>query len=199
MAELVRFHFDPACPWAYQGSKWIREVEKVRDIEVDWRLFSLTLVNQEAEDPLAGAHDEGLRALRTLVLVRNEAGNDGVERVYAAIGARSHEQGRRLTADALAAALRDEGFDTGLMDKAIQDESTIAAVRTEHDAGVADVGAFGVPTVVLSSGKGMFGPVVAVAPTGEAAGELWDHVRALIEWEGLFELKRDRDREPGGV
>jgi hypothetical protein len=56
-----------------------------------------------------------------------------------------------------------------------------------------------VPTVVLPSGKGMFGPVVAVAPTGEAAGELWDHVRVLIEWDGLFELKRDRDRKPGQV
>jgi 2-hydroxychromene-2-carboxylate isomerase len=199
MAELVRFHFDPACPWAYQGSKWIREVEKVRDIEVDWRLFSLTIVNEEAEDPLADAHDEGLRALRTLVLVRNEAGNDGVQRVYAAIGARSHERGERLTAEALAGALEDEGIDTGLTDKAMQDESTIAGVRTEHDAAVADVGAFGVPTVVLPSGKGMFGPVVAVAPIGEAAGELWDHVRVLIEWDGLFELKRNRDRKPGQV
>lgn len=197
MAELIRFHFDPACPWAYQGSKWIREVRKVRDIEVEWRLFSLTLVNEGAEDPLAGAHDEGLRALRTLVLVRNEAGNDGVERVYAAIGARTHERGERLTAEALAGALTDAGFDTGLVDKAMQDESTIAGVRAEHDVAVADVGAFGVPTIVLPSGKGMFGPVVAIAPTEEAAGELWDHVRSLIEWEGLFELKRNRDRKPG--
>ena len=62
---------------------------------------------------------------------------------------------------------------------------------------VGDVEAFGVPTIILPSGRGMFGPVVAQAPTGEEAGELWDHVRWLIDRDGFFELKRERDRRAG--
>lgn len=52
MTETVRFHFDPLCPWAWQSSRWIREVEKVREVEVDWRLFSLQLINENTDDPL---------------------------------------------------------------------------------------------------------------------------------------------------
>jgi 2-hydroxychromene-2-carboxylate isomerase len=197
VAEFVRFHFDPACPWAYQGSKWIREAAKVRDIEVEWRFFSLTLINARGEDLHATAHDEGLRALRSLVLVRQEAGNHGVGRAYAEIGARAHERDERLDAATLSEALADCGFDPRLVDEAMHEESTIASVRAEHDSAVTEFGAFGVPTIALPSGKAMFGPVVALAPTGEAAGELWDHVRPLIEWDGLFELKRNRDRDAG--
>lgn len=69
MATRVRFDFDPVCPWAWQSSKWIREVDKVRDIEVEWRLFSLQLINDKNEDPLSDGHVRGTRALRTTALV----------------------------------------------------------------------------------------------------------------------------------
>ena len=41
----VDFHFDVMCPWAYQTSLWMREVSNRRDIEVNWRFFSLEEVN----------------------------------------------------------------------------------------------------------------------------------------------------------
>jgi len=45
----------------------------------------------------------------------------------------------------------------------------------------------------------MFGPVFAVAPAGEEAGELWDHCRWLIDRGHFFELKRIRHLRPGGA
>jgi len=197
MSEVVRFHFDPGCPWAWQSSRWIREVAKVRGVEVEWRLFSLAIVNADKEDPLADAHAKGTAALRSLVLVRREGGNDGVDRVYRAIGERTHERAEPLGPAVVGPALEDAGFDPGLLDAALADDSTMDDVRAEHDSAVAEVGCFGVPTLVVESGKGLFGPVIADAPTGEEAGELWDHVRWMIEKEGLFELKRERDRKPG--
>jgi predicted DsbA family dithiol-disulfide isomerase len=197
MTEKVRFHFDPVCPWAWQSSRWMRDVEQIRDVTVDWRVFSLQLVHEDKDDPLADLHAKGTPALRTLALARRRYGNASVGRVYEAIGRRVHEGDEELDADVVRRSLEDVGLDPRLVDQALQDDSTIDDVRAEHEAAVRDVGAFGVPTIVLDSGRGLFGPVLAAAPGREDAGELWDHVRFLIDADGFYELKRDRDRRPG--
>lgn len=197
MAERVRFHFDPVCPWAWQTALWIAGLEERREVEVEWRLFSLQLVNANGANPLADRHAAGTRALRALALVRREAGNDGVARVYRALGARVHDGDEELSDATVRAALGDAGFDAALVDRALDDDSTMEDVRAEHELAASDVGCFGVPTIVLPSGRGMFGPVLSTPPHGDAAVELWRHVRALIETEGFFELKRERDRKPG--
>ncbi|MEA2509266.1 MAG: hypothetical protein QOG21_1348 [Actinomycetota bacterium] len=200
MTTTVKFHFDPLCPWAWQTSKWIREVEKVREIEVEWRLFSLEIVNGEADEtnPYAAALLNDRHALRTLALVQRAEGNDAAGRLYESLGGLVHESpSESLEEKVIRAALADAGLDQAMLDRAIADDSTMYDVRAQHEKAVAEVGAFGVPVIVLPSGKGIFGPVVATAPTGEASGKLWDHVEWLIEQDGFFELKRERDRKPG--
>jgi 2-hydroxychromene-2-carboxylate isomerase len=198
MATRVSFHFDPLCPWAWQTSKWMREVENVRDIEVEWRLFSLEIVNGLEDNPHADVLLKGRKALATLALVRRLEGNAAVRRAYEALGQRVHESPAEALDDrVIRAALADADLDPAIFDRATQDESTLDDVRLEHERAVVEVGAFGVPVIVLPSGQGMFGPVVSKAPTGDAAGELWDHVEWLIRQDGFFELKRERDRKPG--
>jgi 2-hydroxychromene-2-carboxylate isomerase len=198
MTTKIKFHFDPLCPWAWQTSKWIRAVENVRDVDVEWRLFSLEIVNGLEDNPYADVLLKDRGALRTLALAQRVDGNAAVGRVYEALGRRLHEPpGEALDERAIRLALVDAGWDPSMFDRAVTDESTMEDVRTQHEAAVAEVGAFGVPVIVLPSGQGMFGPVIAKAPTGEAAGELWDHVEWLIRQDGFFELKRERDRKPG--
>lgn len=129
--------------------------------------------------------------------MRRENGDEGVGRLYEAIGWRAHEEGEELSPELVEKALKDVGLDPSLVWKALDDDSTIADVRAEHDAAVSEVGAFGVPTIVLEEGGGIFGPVISSAPEGEEAGELWDHVRWLTERGYFFELKRERNRSPG--
>ena len=43
----VDFHFDLMCPWAYQTSRWMREVRDHAGVSVNWRFFSLEEVNRE--------------------------------------------------------------------------------------------------------------------------------------------------------
>ena len=197
MTERVRFHFDPGCPWAWQGSKWIREVARQTGIEIDWRLFSLALINSPDADSLADEHAKGTVALRSLVLARRIAANEGVALAYQAIGSLTFESDVKLSREVAKAAFEEAGLERSLVDQAMQDPSTMEDVRAEHLSAVEEVGCFGVPTIVLESGAGIFGPVVARAPGGRKAVELWDHVRWLIEQDGFFELKRERDRRPG--
>src|SRR5205823_10084809 len=85
MSETIEFYFDPLCPWAWQGAVWIRQVSDVRPIRVDWRLFSLFLINEHHEEFGPEVRDRMLSGLRVLALVRREVGDDAAGEVYRAI------------------------------------------------------------------------------------------------------------------
>src|ERR1019366_10287087 len=47
----VEMWFDPICPWAWLTSRWLMEVEQVRDVEVTWSVMSLAVLNEGRELP----------------------------------------------------------------------------------------------------------------------------------------------------
>jgi len=192
MRLAIRFHFDPACPWAWQTSKWIREASRVRDLDIEWRFFSLKMVNSDRPEEA-----DISPALRTLALVTREFDNEQMGRLYEALGTRMHDRDEGRSVEVVKAALKDVGLESALVDRALEDEDSAKAVRADFHLAVDEVGCFGVPTIVMPSGKGLFGPVLSTAPTGEEAGELWDHFSWFVEHDGFFEIKRERDREPG--
>ncbi|MGH2734080.1 MAG: disulfide bond formation protein DsbA, partial [Actinomycetota bacterium] len=154
-------------------------------------------INDKAEK-LRDPEERGSAALRTLALLIKQGDNSSVGDLYRTIGERVHDGGEEFTSETLRKALVDAGLDENLERDALGDESTIDLVLADHNRAVEEVGGFGVPTIILPSGEGIFGPVVTIAPTGEEAGELWDHVRWLTEHDDFFELKRERgERRPG--
>lgn len=198
MTDSVRFFFDPLCPWCYQTSRWILQLQDAGDVEVSWGVFSLEIAN--AQDPTTvGATARAGGALRTVVALRDSEGETAVGRFYAALGAAVHQRGEEVDdRDVLEAALESAGASAALLDKALGDESTWQRVEAEHAALVARTRSFGVPTIVLDGGDGpaIFGPVISEVPALEDGRELWRHVSWLARYENFSELKRDRTIEP---
>jgi hypothetical protein len=185
------FYFDPLCPWAWRTSKWVRELERAQIVSVDWRFFSLSVINEGSDDVLDDSNNAGSVGLRTLALVKKTDGSEKAGKLYLAMGERSHEVPRRLIISLVQDALGSVGLEPTLVEKAMADPETREQVLRDHRTAVDRVGAFGVPTIVLESGKGIFGPVIEDEGATEPA-EMWTHVRWLIEKEGFFELKRER-------
>ena len=90
--DVVRFHFDPICPWCYQTSRWAKRVEQLGEIELDWGLFSLEVVNlKDGADPRELQARSG-PALRTATLIRERKGGAAIGPFYTALGKRIWEQ-----------------------------------------------------------------------------------------------------------
>ena len=84
--DAVRFHFDPICPWCYQTSRWAKRVEQLGEIELDWGLFSLEVVNlKDGADPRELQARSG-PALRTATLIRERMGGAAIGPFYTAPG-----------------------------------------------------------------------------------------------------------------
>lgn len=192
--ERIDFHFDPMCPWAYQASKWVREVRSATGLRVDWRFFSLEEVNRPEGRPHPWERPWawGFSQMRVGALVRRRHGMAGLDRWYAALGEAFFERAEPTHRREQHEALLDRlGFDPGLVAAAVADPSTVAEVRAEHDAVVAR-GGFGVPTIVYDDGDAFFGPVVTPGPTGDDAVALWELVVGWKRFPHLYEMRRPK-------
>lgn len=202
----VTFHFDPLCPWCYQTSRWVRRLVELGEVEADWAVFSLALANATSEEGREKSarkdHARGAPALRTVMAVRDAAGDSGVGRYYEQVGRAIHEDGRAADDEgAIRDTLRAADLDPALLDTAMADETTWDRVEAEHHALVDETRSFGVPTIVVhADDRGpegtIFGPVITDVPGDEDAVELFRHVAWLARYENFSELKRDRSRRP---
>lgn len=196
MSERISFYFDPMCPWAYQTSVWIRNVRDAVDLDITWRFFSLEEVNRVEGKlhPWERPWSFGFGQMRVGALIRRELGNDALDRWYAAVGRAFFFDGVKthipeLHAEVITAA----GFDPGLVERAIGDESTLTEVRDEHLDVVQRHGAHGVPTIVFAATDyAVFGPVVSPAPEGEEAVALWELVQGMQRFPHLYELRHPK-------
>ncbi|GFZ95873.1 mycothiol-dependent nitroreductase Rv2466c family protein [Nesterenkonia alkaliphila] len=196
MAERVDFWFDPICPFAYATSRWILEVEKVRDIEVHWNVMSLGVLNED-KNP-APTEDEDVLArwipARTSTAVA-ETAPEKLGEFYAAVGYDIHVNGHRDFEAASRRALAEIGLEDSLVDDAKTDKYD-DAMRATHEEGISKVGQDVGTPILAFGGTAFFGPVITRVPTGEEAGKIFDGAVALASYPYFFELKRSRTERP---
>lgn len=191
----VDFHFDVMCPFAYQTSRWMREVRDALGLTVNWRFFSLEEVNRAEgkKHPWERSWSYGWSMMRIGALLRR-TDMALLDAWYERAGRALHEEGHKPHEPAVARHLLGElGLDPALVDEAIADPTTHDEVRAEHERVVAG-GGFGVPTLFFPDGQCLFGPVVIDPPTGEAALRLWRQVVGWLEFPHLYEIQRPKGR-----
>ncbi|GAB2765054.1 DsbA family protein [Nocardioides salsibiostraticola] len=187
------FWFDPVCPFAWITSRWIREVEQVRDIDVHWHVMSLSYLNKDKDIPqdYRDMLEPAWGPVRVCIAAAQKHGDEVLLPLYEAFGTRIHNQGQELSRELVAAAVADAGLEPELVD-AMDDSSLDEAVAASHHTGMDQVGDdVGTPVIAIE-GVAFFGPVMSSIPRGELAGELWDGAVALAKFPDFYELKRSR-------
>jgi 2-hydroxychromene-2-carboxylate isomerase len=199
--DTADFWFDPLCPWAWITSRWMLNVEQVRDIRTRWHVMSLAILNEGRDDLPEGYKERLARAkgpVRVCMAAEQMKGPDILLPLYTALGNRIHLEKRDLGEEGeaiIAEALAELGLPASLADAATSEEFD-EALAASHHAGMDPVGTDVGTPVIHYNGTAIFGPVVTPAPKGEAAGLLWDGVLLCTATDGFFELKRTRDRRP---
>jgi hypothetical protein len=205
------FFFDPVCPWAWITSRWVAEVQQLRQYDVQWKFISLKFLNEDKMDyskmpaGYKDIHAAGTNGLRVAARARAEQGNDACGLVYTALGTSLHNNQERemfvadpvahiaslLTSVGLPAQWAESALDDSF-DALIREETELALERTGKDVGT--------PILTFHPGAAkeasFFGPVIAEIPRGDAALKLWDAVETVATTSGMAELKRSLRARP---
>jgi hypothetical protein len=159
--------------------------------------MSLAVLNEnnDVDEEHRAFFPRALRYTRLVAAVRELQGQQAVKPLYDALGTRIHPGHRKDVDPIIAESLAEAGLSADLARYADSDEYD-PQMRASHFDGIGRVGQdVGTPVIAVGD-SAFFGPVISPAPSGEQAAALWDNVVGLAGYDGFFELKRSRTRDP---
>lgn len=210
MSADVELFFDPVCPFCWVTSKWLRQVQRLSDVTVEWRFISLAILNSRP-----GAYDDkpalyptvhglGRRLLRVAAAARDDHGSEVIGPLYRAMGEGLWERPASAVGefeDVLAVQARGIDVEAALaaaglpaeLAAAQDDPRWDAVLEQETKEALSRVGDdVGTPILSFSppDGPAFFGPVISDIPSDEDALRYWEALTTLARMEGFAEVKR---------
>lgn len=210
MTADVELFFDPVCPFCWVTSKWLRQVQRLAGITVEWRFISLAVLNDhphaydDKPDLYPTVHRVGRHLLRVAAAAREDHGSGVIGPLHRAMGdalwERAAEEIEDLD-DVLAVQSRGIDVEATLaavdlpteLARALHDERWDAVLTRETDEALSRVGDdVGTPILSFSppDGPAFFGPVISDTPSDADALRYWDALTTLAEMPGFAEIKR---------
>jgi predicted DsbA family dithiol-disulfide isomerase len=192
-AVRVVCYFDTACPFAWITSRWLLEVERLRPLDLSFRIMSLSVLNEhrEIEPWYREFNDRAWGPARVCTAAEIGHGTAVLRDLYTALGTRIHTQGNKDFEAVIAEALDEVGLPASLAEAASSEEFD-TALRARHQAAQDAMGEEGGTPLITLDGSTFFGPVLSAIPKGEQAVRLFEAVRTLAGTEPFAEMKRAR-------
>src|SRR3954470_23157891 len=135
---IVDMWFDPKCPWAWNTSRWLLEVEGVRPVEARFHVMSLWLLNKDREqldDWYRTWLTDTLGPVRVLTAAQQRYGAPVLRDLYTGLGNRIHHEKEPIGPELYRGALSALNLDPELAAAADSDEHDEALHRS-HRAGL---------------------------------------------------------------
>jgi predicted DsbA family dithiol-disulfide isomerase len=204
LPSRIDFYFDPSCPYAYATAVWMRDVKAQlgdQSPAIIWKPFSLrqqNFPNQTGQRVWERDADDkpgrGQRGFRLCALAEQKFGNDGVERMYAALGAARFDRQQDVEdEEVLLACAAEVGLRKDEARAAMADRSLDAWLAAGHDQARKEHGVFGVPTLTFDGQHPLFVAMRPPAPSGEAV----DVLRQIVHFASGQSYLRELKRAPG--
>ncbi len=202
----VEVYVDPSCPWAWITSRWMKAVAPHRGLGVTWPSYCLEIRDDYGVAPTVppkhrevaiSAHALSHRMLRIFEAARASTGESAVDALYTEWGARFFAGGTK-SEELLLQTVIAAGLDEQLVNAADDDKWDGPIMESMEIAYAFGGQKTQTPAIVIRDDPphGFKGPVMAPAPTGEAAIRLWDAIVTLSREPGFFEFTRPRVNSP---